>query len=105
MKVTDKKPTRPGAYWFQPKGEMVLRLVEMYSSGSRLFAWEHDRGFTDTAWMAWTGQWSSRLVPCEEIEQSHREGVIAGLCSKTASDAFDSFNSSRARRVVEGVEE
>ena len=105
MTFTEQKPTVPGAYWWRSTaiGNLpgALFLVEIYESGGRLFAWRDGKAYTDNVWQAWVGEWSSRLVPVDEVEKAYREGWNYALShgSHSQEQAWLVY-----RRVVEGRE-
>ena len=92
MKFTSEKPTVPGWYlWRRENSKMEGVAVKLAPSGDQIMA-----GYLHAAPEG--GEWSSRLVPVEEVEKAYCEGA------KFASYGPQHYQVSRARRVVEGVE-
>lgn len=87
MTLTDKKPTVPGAYWWQRDDKAVLFPVQIVKTifGELIV-------YKQGPLAELGGLWSSRLVPADESE-AYQEGY---------QHAFDEIVHSRARRVVEG---
>lgn len=114
MSFTKQTPTKPGAYWFSTGQYKDKQLVEIYESGSRLFAWRHKMGFVEREWHNWEGEWCGPLVPAEdlakaqaqcaelrsEVEKAWHEGFIDGDFGEARAD--DCWNQSRARKVATG---
>lgn len=84
MKFTPEKPTVPGDYrWRHVANPARSYLVEL------------DAYDIQSLGNCIGKEWSSRLVPCEEVEKAYYEG----------GDSLSvEWEQSRARRVVEGRE-
>lgn len=93
MTFTDKKPTVPGAYWWQDEDGVMLVHIKASPTGE---LWAQGTDSCEGRVGRMGGLWSSRLVPVEEVELAYREGA------KFASYGPQHYNFSRARRVVEG---
>ena len=94
MKFTHEKPTVPGAYWWRNNPNALPVLAEV--GGDAAFGrWMVTVGCTDGNVDRVGGEWSPRLVSVEEVRKAFDEGF---------ADAHGIWEDSRARRVVEGIE-
>lgn len=105
MTFTSEKPTVPGAYWWQPTqlhDPLLVRVTSPHRVNQEAFLVVSGHGIQDEYLNNLSGLWSSRLVPCEEVEEAYREGWRHG---RFAINVDPPFEQSRARRVVDGKEE
>ncbi len=97
MNFTETKPTVPGAYWWRKQTGYPVLLVNLErgkDGGLWCIISTHIRRLRNY------GEWSSRLVPVDEVEKAYSEGRKD--CWE--SERKEPWEDSRARRVVEGRE-
>jgi hypothetical protein len=100
VQVTFSKtpPTAPGAYWHRRNSKVVNPddwfLVTISKDGDGRMIDSNGDYVEELG-----GEWSARLVPVDEVKKAYREGFTAGRYHG------EDWTQSRARRVVEGIEQ
>jgi hypothetical protein len=99
MNFTHTKPTVPGAYWWRLNGSGTPYIYELKMTPEGLMI-SSDVG--DCPIDPNYGEWSSRLVPVDEVEKAYREGWHNRIYCDVETIEELTWLDSNARRVVDG---